>query len=250
MPPVIPPDLEVVTGAPPPVAAPVAETPVAGMVTPVVLPESPILPESPFPPFAVPSLAPAGRAAASETAGSERPAPAADIAALVVNRPLAPLTIAAGRGSEFRVPGDTFAAADPRATIQLTATAADGRALPEWIEFDPLTGTFRLRPPPGVRGEIALRLVARDGRGHEAVTLLKLIVRPGADSHRQGAGLDRESGAMPGEAPAIAIAPADAAAEHPGFTRQLADAGRLGQLQRQSALIEAARAAQRHRGNA
>lgn len=82
---------------------------------------------------------------------------------------------------EIRVPGDTFANLSSDADIQILATQANGKPLPDWIKFDPAAGKFIVQPPPGVSGELVIRLVARDRQGNEAVTTFK--IRVGSNRH-------------------------------------------------------------------
>lgn len=62
----------------------------------------------------------------------------------------------------FQVPVGTFS--DPDSDmLTLTATLADGSALPAWLTFDPETNTFSGTPPQDFNGQIALKVTASDG---------------------------------------------------------------------------------------
>jgi hypothetical protein len=74
---------------------------------------------------------------------------------------------ARGEGS-YGVPREAFAHTDPAAIVRLEAWQADGQALPSWLSFEPVSGTFRGTPPAGTSGGIDLILVARDDEGREA----------------------------------------------------------------------------------
>lgn len=107
--------------------------------------------------------------------------------ALVTNRPMADVT-ATGRVS-VTLPTDTFAHTRADAVVTLTAMRANGAALPGWLSFNPQTGSFEGSPPPGMRGEIAIRVVARDNDGREVVTTFKIVVGAGAgQGQEQGQG--------------------------------------------------------------
>jgi hypothetical protein len=96
--------------------------------------------------------------------------------ALIVNHGMADTQIPVGGHTEVTVPFDAFAHTDPDATVTLTLRQADGRPLPGWARFNPATGKLVMDPPPGFEGRLTLRLIARDNRGHEAVTTFKIVV--------------------------------------------------------------------------
>ena len=76
----------------------------------------------------------------------------------------------------FTLPVDTFAHTRADAVVQLTAAQADGQALPGGLAFDPKTGAFNGKPPPGIQGTLAIRVVARDQAGREAVATVKIQI--------------------------------------------------------------------------
>ena len=94
--------------------------------------------------------------------------------ALLVNTPLTDVAFASGQRIAFQVPADAFGHTNPDAVVTLSATTADGRSLPAWLNFSAQSGTFSGQVPPGMRGEISIRVVARDSQGHEAVQILKI----------------------------------------------------------------------------
>jgi len=96
--------------------------------------------------------------------------------ALLVNRGMSDVSVASDSVIELSVPIDAFAHTNPQARVQLQMTLADGRPLPAWVEFDPRSGKLKGTPPPGFSGELAVKLVARDGQGHEAATVFRLVV--------------------------------------------------------------------------
>ncbi|WP_235609780.1 cadherin-like domain-containing protein, partial [Azospira sp. I13] len=98
--------------------------------------------------------------------------------ALLLSHPLNNVVLPAG-SLEMVIPADTFAHTNPQATVHLQMLQADGRPLPPWASFDPRTGKIKLQPPPGTRGELTLRLVARDNLGHEAVTTFSIVIGRG-----------------------------------------------------------------------
>jgi hypothetical protein len=69
---------------------------------------------------------------------------------------------------EFRIPRDAFAHTDPMAVVRLEARLADGEPLPQWLSFDPVSGTFRGTSPEGAPAVLEIALTARDQEGRVA----------------------------------------------------------------------------------
>lgn len=63
----------------------------------------------------------------------------------------------------FQIPSGSFSDPDGD-TLLLTATLADGSALPDWLSFDTETNTFSGTPPQNFTGQIALKVSASDGQ--------------------------------------------------------------------------------------
>ena len=82
----------------------------------------------------------------------------------------------AGTQTSFSVPYDAFAHTDPNERILLSATQANGKPLPAWVRFDPQSGKFELSAPANYRGELTIKLVARDSQGREASSLFRFNV--------------------------------------------------------------------------
>jgi large repetitive protein len=60
---------------------------------------------------------------------------------------------------------------------------ANGQPLPGWIRFDAAAGRFIVHAPRGVTGELVVKLVARDSKGHEVVTTFKIHVGAKGSGH-------------------------------------------------------------------
>ena len=73
-----------------------------------------------------------------------------------------------GQSFELRLPPALMGAAS------VALQAADGRALPAWLHFEPQTGRISGKAPAGWDGELALQVVARDAAGQVSVTRLQL----------------------------------------------------------------------------
>jgi Ca2+-binding RTX toxin-like protein len=80
----------------------------------------------------------------------------------VLDNPLADQLATAGAAFTFEIPAATFSDVDGD-TLLLTATRADGSALPSWLSFDALTGTFSGTPQAGDVMALQLRVTASDG---------------------------------------------------------------------------------------
>lgn len=65
----------------------------------------------------------------------------------------------------FTVPAESFADGDPEDTLHFSATLANGKPLPSWLTFDPVTRTFSGTPSGADVGEIRVRVIA-DDRGN------------------------------------------------------------------------------------
>lgn len=86
-----------------------------------------------------------------------------------------------GAISRFAVPADAFAHSQADVQVSLKAERSDGSELPTWLEFDAAAGVFRSMAPENFRGELRIRLSARDTQSREASTLFRFHVgdKPG-----------------------------------------------------------------------
>jgi hypothetical protein len=82
---------------------------------------------------------------------------------------------------------DSFFHTDSDAQVTLEATLADGSPLPAWMNLDSGSGQFEIVPPPQFRGELVIRLIARDAQGREAATVFRIQVGEGARALNDGA---------------------------------------------------------------
>ena len=87
--------------------------------------------------------------------------------------------VESGTHLSLTVPADAFAHTQPKAVVRLAAQLADGRPLPTWVSFDGQTGQFRGDAPPGMRGELRIKIIARDMDGREATALFRVNVGEG-----------------------------------------------------------------------
>ena len=62
-------------------------------------------------------------------------------------------------------------------TLKAVLVGADGRteqALPNWIRFDPVAGTFSGEPPRDAPSVIHIKVIARDSQGNDAEVTLTI----------------------------------------------------------------------------
>ena len=76
----------------------------------------------------------------------------------------------------YVIPTNTFSDADMGDSLTYTATRGNGEDLPEWLAFDPITGTFSGIPVDGDAGIIAIAVTATDTAGASAVVRFELDV--------------------------------------------------------------------------
>ncbi|HZX33268.1 MAG TPA: Ig-like domain-containing protein [Rhodocyclaceae bacterium] len=108
--------------------------------------------------------------------GTSRSSPGGGDKGLQLGRPMADQSVPVGLGAEIRIPADIFAGLGVGGALQLSAVQENGKPLPNWVWFDAVSGKFVVKAPPGVSGELAVRLTARDPEGRMAATTFKIRV--------------------------------------------------------------------------
>ncbi|GAB3415478.1 hypothetical protein GCM10027318_32030 [Massilia agilis] len=103
----------------------------------------------------------------------------ADEPALVLFQGVPDQYVESGTHLSLTVPADAFAHTQPKAIVRLAAQMQDGRPLPTWVQFNGQTGQFTGDAPPGMRGELRIKIIARDMDGREAVALFRVNVGQG-----------------------------------------------------------------------
>jgi Ca2+-binding RTX toxin-like protein len=84
---------------------------------------------------------------------------------------------AAEEGSfEYTVPANTFSDNDAGDVLTLSATLANGDALPAWLQFDAASGTFSGSPANSDVGELSIRVTATDSVGASASSTFSVSV--------------------------------------------------------------------------
>ncbi|MBL0868907.1 hypothetical protein G5647_21100, partial [Pectobacterium carotovorum] len=89
--------------------------------------------------------------------------------------PIPAQSVAQDGSLSFTVPAGTFTDPDGD-TLTLSATLADGTALPAWLSFNPATGTFSGTPANGDVGSLTIKVTATDGSSASVSTTFGLTV--------------------------------------------------------------------------
>ncbi|PXF29264.1 hypothetical protein WH50_21750, partial [Pokkaliibacter plantistimulans] len=76
----------------------------------------------------------------------------------------------------FTVPAGTFSDVDAGDSLTLTATLANGAALPSWLSFNAATGTFSGTPTNGDVGSLSIKVTATDGSNASVSSSFSLTV--------------------------------------------------------------------------
>jgi VCBS repeat-containing protein len=76
----------------------------------------------------------------------------------------------------FSIPPDAFAHEKDDSEVIFSATLMDGSALPGWLVFDRINGTFSGVAPRGFVGELKIKVIARDAKGQQAEALFRFNV--------------------------------------------------------------------------
>jgi VCBS repeat-containing protein len=94
----------------------------------------------------------------------------------------------------FTVPQDAFHDVDVGDTLTLSASRADGSALPTWLRFDAATGTFSGTPVNGDVGSVSVRLTASDVAGEQVSQTFAIGVTNVNDAPEVGSVLANQGG--------------------------------------------------------
>lgn len=134
------------------------------------------------------------------TATDPSGAPASDVFRITVNNvndapvigdPLLDQKVRVNKVFDYTVPDTAFNDVDAGDTLALSATLADGSALPGWLSFDAATGTFSGRPGSSDTGLFDIKVTATDRAGESVSSAFALSVG--------GKGKGTDSGTKPGK---------------------------------------------------
>ena len=91
------------------------------------------------------------------------------------------------------LPFDAFIHSNKNAVIQLQAKQSDDSPLPNWVQFDPVSGVFEVTAPKGFKGKVDVKVVARDDEGREVTAMFQLFVGEQTNSPLNGRPQGRQS---------------------------------------------------------
>ncbi|MGL5101626.1 MAG: DUF4347 domain-containing protein [Plesiomonas sp.] len=94
----------------------------------------------------------------------------------VVSGSIPPQSVAQDGSFNFTAPVGTFTDPNIGYTLTLSASLADGSALPAWLSFNPSTGTFSGTPGNADIGSLIIRVTATDGSNASVSTTFSLTV--------------------------------------------------------------------------
>jgi hypothetical protein len=169
---------------PAPVLPPPAPTPAAPILTPITPTPLPVATSSFFSTLSplAPAIAPAEPPAplgAAVTSSSGIPIPVSETAPPGLSRYQGvtdQFVQSTDITSKISLPFDAFIHSNKDAVIQLEAKQADDSKLPNWVQFDPATGVFEVKPPKDFKGKLDLKVIARDDDGREAVAIFQMFI--------------------------------------------------------------------------
>lgn len=164
---------------------------------------------------------------------------------------LGDFSVGAGQRVSITLPANAFSVPEGSGTLTLTARQINGRPLPAWLSFDPVSGTFSGQVPPGVSSDLVIEVQARDAEGNQATTRLKLDVKA-AGERSSAQPLDPSLRAEAATDPASALSAALAAPGKPSLAAQFDQFGRQARQQEAAQLLHhlqaQARQHETHRG--
>lgn len=157
-------------------AAPVAEAPARVAAPAAVAAAAPAAaaPVAPAPGAPAPGAAAQAAPTAVETAAQR------GVDRLFVFQGIPSAAAQPGQNLEFNVPREAFGHTNQKAIVQLDAMRTNGAPLPEWLDFDPVSGKFSGKPPRGGEAVLEIKVVARDNEGREVATTF--TIRVGGDN--------------------------------------------------------------------
>lgn len=101
--------------------------------------------------------------------------------------PIADLSARPGVSINFKVPNGTFVDADVGDQMLLTATLANGAALPSWLSFNSQTQIFTGTPPAGEPlVPLSIRVTATDAAGHSVSDIFSITPATGTNDSLVG----------------------------------------------------------------
>jgi hypothetical protein len=136
-------------------------------------------------PAALVQEAPAPIPSAVVTLGTSSGTSASGLRAMEASRDV---VMERGEQVSFTLPAGTFVHSDGAARVSLSARLADGRPLPNYVKFDPTTGTFIVEANPGEKAQqLQVVVNAVDSKGQTASTTVVIKLK---DKARNSSAVD------------------------------------------------------------
>jgi hypothetical protein len=155
----------------------------------------PQVPPTPFNPVASPVITAVAQVPVTQAVASALPDLTDIEPSLTTVTPVETLLAQPGGTVSYTVGVADFNSTEPLGSLTLSATLANGRSLPAWLTFDPLTGTLTARLPAGAadiegcepiggqhatgageaaRDAVDVLMTARDSSGHTAFAHIEI----------------------------------------------------------------------------
>lgn len=96
----------------------------------------------------------------------------------LLDRPTS-VEVAAGEPVRIALPIDVLSTLNRDGPTTVEVRLSNGRPLPAWLRYDPVTGTLVGRAPAGLSQKIAIEVVVRDAKGQRAVSTIEVEVKGG-----------------------------------------------------------------------
>ncbi|RQP23189.1 DUF4347 domain-containing protein [Piscinibacter terrae] len=85
--------------------------------------------------------------------------------------------VRAGQPVNIALPVSTFTHSERGEEVTVEVRLANGRPLPAWLKFDPVTGTLSGQPPAGLNQKLDIEVIARDSKGNRASSHISIEVK-------------------------------------------------------------------------
>ncbi|MDX1452199.1 MAG: putative Ig domain-containing protein, partial [Oleiphilaceae bacterium] len=102
----------------------------------------------------------------------------------IVSLALADQSTSENQAISFSIPAGSFSDVDAGDTLSVTATQADGSALPSWLTFDAATQSFSGTPSSADLGTLSIEVIATDTAGASISDVFVITIESNAEPER------------------------------------------------------------------
>lgn len=106
-------------------------------------------------------------------------------------------SVNAGEPMRIALPIDTLSALGRDGPVTVEVKLANGRPLPAWLKYDPVTNTLVGRAPAGLNQRLSIEVVVRDSKGQRVSSVVEVDVKP-SSGPRSAAPMESRPTAMAG----------------------------------------------------